>query len=336
MSNPDYSFWNLLKPVSDLTEAMSARIPFPDLYDQQLAAVDSQGRRHFLIPISAGDDALTDTRSRGVTVRTEELRVRNSFEDTPPTRYIDILCLDPSLYDGFNLIGFQIAETIAQGGLTETKAVGRVLSKWRYFWSRASASTLTRSEIIGLFTELWFICKWLLPYTDVGSVISSWRGPLQGRHDFQWPYLSVEAKGTTSVHGKRHWIHGLDQLSSPENGKLFLFSLQLREENGASSTLPSLVTMCHQSLEGNMEAMDIFDALLAEVGYFPDHEMEYNKLHFRVVDEGLYFVDGTFPRITESAFGEGIRPGVIAIDYEISLDGFEGNIVAKMPRDGLF
>jgi hypothetical protein len=336
MSNPDYSFWNLLESSPGSAGTMTARIPFPDLYDRQLAAIDSDGRRHYLISIPDETAPFSDVRSRGISVNTEELRIRGGQGKMGVTRYIDITCLDTSLYDGFDLVGYQIAETLSNGEITESEAVKRVLSRWRYFWSTVSGSMLSNSEIIGLFAELRFISRWLLPYMNAMTVISSWRGPLGGRHDFEWIDRSVEVKGTTSVHGRRHWVHGLEQLLPPENGKLFLFSLQLREEVGAAETLPGIIEECRNILKGSLEAMNLFEDLLAEAGYHPFHAAEYGRTHFRVVDETLYRVEGSFPRITGDALHELSISGVTEIDYEISLDGFDEYIITRKPISGLF
>lgn len=335
MNNPDYSFWGLLEPVSGPAGTMVARVPFPELCDHQLAAVDSDGRRHYLISISVDAKGVSDVKSRGIIVSTEELRIKGDQGDNATTRYIDILCLDPSLYDGFDLIGHQIAESLNRGGVTECEAVSRVLSRWRYFWGTTSSSILSRSEIIGLFSELRFISHWLLPCMDVREAIASWRGPQGGRHDFEWADKSVEAKGTTSVHGRRHWIHGLDQLMPPENGKLFLYSLVIREETGAYETLPGVIENCRELLVGNLEAADLFEYLLAESGYSPLHVSQYDRLHFRIVDEALYRVEGTFPRVTENALRELSISGITEIDYEISLDGFDEYIAARKPICGI-
>jgi len=335
MSVPDYSFWKLLQPVPGPVGTMIARVPFPDLSDRQLAAIDMDGRRHYLIAISDDAEAVFDVRSRGIKVNTEGLRIRRGTEDGGITRYIDILCTDPLLYDGFDLIGYQIAEALSHEEIAEAEAVKVVLSRWRYFWSTASRSLLSNNEIVGLFSEVRFISHWLLPYMDSRTAILSWRGPLGGRHDFQFEGKSVEVKGTTSIHGKRHWIHGLDQLQPPENGRLFLFSLQIREEVSASESLPGIIQDCRTILKENPDAMSLFEDLLAEAGYYQFHAAEYSHIHFRVVDEAMYRVEGTFPRITGNAFRELSITGITGIDYEISLDGFDDYIVAKKPIAGI-
>lgn len=336
MSNPDYNFWNLLQISAGPAGTMTARVPFPDLCDHQLAAIDSDGRRHFLVSIPDDVEPLSDIRSRGIRVNTEELRIRGRQEKSGASRYIDIMCLDPTLYDGFDLVGYQIAEALSRGGITEVQAVKQILSRWRYFWSTVSGSILSNNAIIGLFSELIFISRWLLPYMEPINVISSWRGPLGGRHDFEWINKSVEVKGTTSVHGRKHWVHGFEQLLPPENGKLFLFSLRIREENGTAETLPSVIEECRDLLKESFEAMNLFEDLLAEVGYYPVHALEYGRLHYRVVDAILYKVEGKFPRITEGGLNKLSTSGITQVDYEISLDGFDDYIVTREPMPGLF
>ena len=71
------------------------------------------------------------------------------------------------------------------------------------------------------------------------------------------------------MRGRVHRINGLNQLAPPENGELMFFSLRLREEGGASNTLPALVGTCRSLLEADAEALSGFESALVQVGYSP-------------------------------------------------------------------
>jgi hypothetical protein len=135
-------------------------------------------------------------------------------------------------------------------------------------------------------------------------------------------------KATTSVRGRIHRINGLDQLAPPENGELMLFSLRLREEAGASNTLPGLVAVCRAQMELEPDTLDLFEAALAQVNYSPTYEEEYAKLKLRIVDEGLYRVEQNFPRITAASFEAGVPSGVERVEYEINLGGCNHLLIA--------
>ena len=74
---------------------------------------------------------------------------------------------------------------------------------------------------------------------------------------------SVEVKSTTNIRGRIHQIHGLTQLENPDNGPLYLFSVNLREENGAINNLPGLIESCRKHLIGSEEGLAYFENALA-------------------------------------------------------------------------
>jgi hypothetical protein len=128
-----------------------------------------------------------------------------------------------------------------------------------------------------------------------------------------------------------HRINGIDQLALPEQGDLLLFSLRLREEAGATNSLPLVIGGFRAHLERDDEALGKFEAGLAQAGYSPAHEDEYSQLTLRLVAEGLYRVQGNFPRLTPAELGRGLPAGVEEVDYEINLGGFDHLIVAREP-----
>lgn len=211
--------------------------------------------------------------------------------------------------------------------------VKRVLAKWRRFWGLLPRTVLSKEEVIGLFAELWFFLVWLIPAAGSSTTVQRWRGPMGSRHDYEWPGRSVEVKATTSVRGRIHQINGLDQLSPPEHGELYLFSLQLREEAGADNTLLSLIAAILSQLNSDVDALSRFETILAQTGYSPVHDEEYAKLRLRIVAEGLYAVKNDFPRLSTEQFKNGIPAGIERVEYETNLNTFEHLIIARTPRE---
>lgn len=160
-----------------------------------------------------------------------------------------------------------------------------------------------------------------------------WRGPFGARHDFEWKGYSVEVKETTSTRGAIHRINGIDQLVPPSDGELFLFSLRLREEGGASNNLPTLVDSCRQQLAEHDDTSCRFESALVQLGYSSAHEEEYGCVRLRVAGQGVYAVRDDFPRLTASQLSSGVPAGVERVDYEINLAGFERLLVAERPHD---
>jgi len=281
-----------------------------------------------LVPVSENDEC-NDSQSRGLTVATRELIVVGS----EPTKYIDIICHDDSGHIIFDVIGKEIAEKLEKGKSHEI--ITNVISKWRHFWGQPLRELLTYEELIGLFAELWFLYHWLFPQVGYLDAVKRWRGPFSSRHDFEWKDKSVEVKATTNVQGRIHKIHGIEQLSPPENGNLLFFSLRIREEQGSNNTLPAFIASCQEKLKENLDALSIFENTLAVAGYSPLHDDEYSKFKFRIVDEKLYKVTDNFPRLTTNSFKDGLPSGIGYIEYVIDLDGFENLCLATSSKDGI-
>lgn len=333
MSGISQEVWSRLGTSRPIGESLTARIAAPNVTSRLLAALDAESRRHLLIQLQPEEVELYDDQSRGVSVATRELVVHEHGR----WRYLDICCNDASGYDALDLIGGEIANGLVVSSTTPAKLVELVLAKWRRFWGELPRQILSREEQLGLFAELWFLSTWLATHIGVDEAVVRWRGPFGARHDFEWTSRSIEVKATTSVRGRIHRINGLDQLAPPENGALMLFSLRLREEPGASNTLPGLIARCRSLLVSKPDSLDRFETALAQANYSPAYEEEYAKLKLRVVDEGLYRVEQDFPRITDNSFVSGVPSGVERIEYEINLGGCDHLLIAtdavEMPSD---
>ena len=308
--------WTRLAGERPQGETLRARRAAPDIAERLVAALDTESRRHLLILLQDGEDELEDRQSRGVMAWTRELTV----PEHAPGRYLDVVCLDAAGHEAFDLIGGEIAERLAAGQETAPQAVTRVLAKWRRFWGQLPRQMLSREEQLGLFAELWFLSVWLMPRVGAVEAVSRWRGPSGARHDFEWPTRAVEVKATTLTRGRIHRIHGLEQLAPPDKGDLLLFSLRLHEEGGATNTLLSVIAACRTILEADADALSRFESMLAQAGWSPAHADEYAKLRLRVVEEGLFRVEGDFPRLTPASLPSGVPKGVERVEYEINLD----------------
>jgi hypothetical protein len=298
-------------------QALWAKFAVPSVTERVLAAIDAEGWRHLLVLLEPGEVDLHDAQSRGITVSTRELVITGRESG----RYLDVLCCDGTGYDALDVIGGEIASRLAAGNESGPEVVSRVLSKWRRFWGQPIRRLLSREEQLGLFAELWFMCVWLIPSVGVEEAVKRWKGPMGSRHDFEWSGRSVEVKATTTVRGRVHRINGIDQLAPPEGGSLMMFSLQLREEAGATNTLPAILARCATLLEPHPEALGRFESCLDQAGYLRVDEEEYSKLRLRVVEEGLFTVSRDFPRITRVELGGHLPAGVETLEYEINLSG---------------
>jgi hypothetical protein len=316
--------WRALPAQSDVYAQLAAEAIVG--VDGAFLAVDHEGTRHLLLAADADGEPVSDERSRGIRAITRPLSVQGQ----PERQFIDVLCAVGGGQDVFNLVATAIVEQVAQGGDTRD-AVQNTLSRWRHFWGASPESGLTAQEVRGLFGELWFLAVWLLPHGH--DQLRHWLGPTGARHDFQWSALAVEAKATTSVRGHVHRINGLDQLDTPADGRLCLFSLRLREEATASNTLVSLIDRITAELGDDTDALDGFETRLMQTGYSPTQADLYAELRFRVINERLYEVTDDFPRLSAASFPYGLPSGIERVEYEINLDACPDVMIASSPSE---
>lgn len=311
--------WTRLSGERLQGEALWARRAAPDLSDRLIAALDAEGKRHFLVLLMSGEDEVQDSQSRGLGVVTRELAVPGHETG----RYLDVVCHDAAGHDAFDVIGGELASRLATGRENANECVVRVLAKWRRFWGQIPRQILSKDEQIGLFAELWFLSVWLFPKVGFAEAVKRWRGPFGSRHDFEWSGRSVEVKATTSTRGCVHHINGIDQLAPPFPGELLFFSLRMREEGGASNTLSSIVGSCRAQLASDPDSLGNFEKALMQARYSPAHDEEYEKTRLRIVEEALFRVSGNFPRLTVEELKAGLPSGVEGVEYRINVDGFK-------------
>jgi hypothetical protein len=323
---PSSDIWKKLETKLPSSDLLAARLIHPELSKNLYAGIDANKNRHLLISVSV-DDEYNDSKSRGLSVTTRDLIIHG----TESRHYIDITCHDNLGYTIFDVIANELAEKIDKDKPQEV--IANVISKWRYFWGQPPREMLSQDAVVGLFAELWFLYYWLFPQTDKLDAVNRWRGPFLSRHDFEWHGKSVEVKATTNSQNRIHRIHGIDQLSPPENGELFLFSLRIHEEQGSENTLPKIIALCLENLKDNVDALSKFENALAVAGYSPVHNDEYSKLRFRVGEGKLYKVTNEFPSLTVESFEAGIPNGVGMIEYSINLDGFDHLCIANSPDE---
>lgn len=307
--------WNHLAHERSLGDSLLARLAAPDTTDRLIAAVGAEGGRHLLIRLAGDEKGIQDRNSRGLGVETREL----TMSGHEPGSYLDIICHEPTGHEAFDLIGGEIADRLATGLETAPEVVARVIGKWRRFWGQVPRQLLSREEQLGLFAELHFLARWLIPKLGGEEALNRWRGPTGARNDFEWPGNGVEVKATTSTRGRIHRINGLEQLVPPADGRLLFFSLRLHEEASAEETLPLMADACRTVLSEDPATLGKFEDLLMRAGYSPAHEDEYSKTHLRIVEEGLFRVEEDFPRLTPASFPGGIPAGLERVEYEINL-----------------
>jgi hypothetical protein len=299
--------WGTLQPPES-PEAISGRRAMGMPRGQPVyLAVDAQERRHLLIQVPDNTVPLSQQRTRGLEVSASRYRVGSD----PEALYVDLVCIDQAQNPTFCAVAEDLLRVMARPHGRARDVIISALSRWRTFWSSGTEG-MSRERALKLFGELWFMRRWLAPVS--AGVLGRWQAADDARYDYQWPAVSVEVKATESkAHEEaQHLVSSLDQMDDPEEGRLFLFSLQLHEDSLALADL---------------------DRKLALQGYSAGDRTS-PAIRLRVVAERLYRVEDGFPRITRRTLQAGGLPaGVMKLGYTLDMGACQPWLVATAPTD---
>lgn len=183
---------------------------------------------------------------------------------------------------------------------------------WQAFMARHGSGGLSDAAVTGLVGELIFLRDELAPRVGLGAAIAMWAGPQGEPNDFALPGGFVEIKATTRQAPELIDISNADQLDD-SRGRILLGHVRLRLEGGGA-TLPRLAADIRQRLADEApQLLADFDGRLLAAGYLAAHDDLYIRgyRHDRI---DLFDVTGTFPRLTRSGLGAGIRACSYAIE----------------------
>lgn len=293
-------------------------------------AMDSRRRRHLLVqvPDDTAPFSQQETRSLEVTI------ARFQVGSNPESHYVDLICTDSAQHPTFSAIAQDLIRSLRKSPGPLRDSVVSALARWRAFWT-VKADGMNREDALGLFGELWFLRRWLGAVN--ASTVKRWQATDFARHDFQWPLASVEVKtaATQVVGAPVHRIASLEQLADPEQGQLYLFSLQVCDDALASNTLHSLVTSLAADLQADLQALSEFNDRLAARGYSPADQQAPTR-SLRILAERLYRVAQDFPRLTRQSFQPtGLPAGIRGMEYEIDLAVCDRWLLATQPHEGI-
>lgn len=275
-------------------------------------SVDSGGQRCVLLENDTTKAVKTSLfETKGVSASVEDLAIA----DKPVSSWIVVVCRDSRYWEPFLAFAKSLDQELAGKNEDNVTIVLRVLQRWRWLWS-VDPTRLTHEMVIGLVGELWFLLRW----AGISKALSSWTGPEGHLHDFAGGGLAVEVKTAQSsgLKGPVHKISNLQQLATPANGKLYLFSLTVAPDQSAGNSLSKLVDVGLKALENDPYQQDLFRKKLANAGLAGPVTKEHD-FSFRVLSEQIFDIDATFPALTESSFKNGIPPAVTAVSYELDL-----------------
>lgn len=302
--------WNILESTPSTSDSLTVReIEFADLpHGQPLFAIDSEKRRHLLIPISIDSRIVEDKQSAGV-----HLLANEWVDGIEQKRFADLICVKPHLNRLFDLILAEVFESITSDTEHPDRVIRKILTRWRELINQAPSELPSLSEIIGLFGEMWLLRE--LARFDA-RVVSLWVGPFGARHDLYNGKSALEVKSTILRSSKTITIHGHEQLQVSAGDELFLCFLRLEQLPTGGETISDLLEALISIGCDQLTLLKI----LGKQGLTIATLEELNSFHFRLLETRIYRVDDSFPRIVTTSFKEDRLPtGVISLEYNIDL-----------------
>lgn len=266
---------------------------------------------HLFVPVEPSDASGLPVRLNGLEVHERRVVLGHSTG-----LYVD-LASTPAYEAMFTVVAREVARSVAVQGVEGRKAAVRTIRRWQTFWRSPRGGALTRAQQVGLFGEVWWLHRVLIPALGPEAVYR-WTGPHGERHDFQGAVLHLESK-VTERELPLFRISGLDQLDPPDGKQLALATLQVREEAGAADGLVPEVLGCEQALQEHVAELETLRERLAAAGYRRESEPEWDPLRFRIRGADLHLVDDAFPRLTEARIEGGCPPGVSHVGYDLDL-----------------
>jgi hypothetical protein len=293
-----------------------ADLPVETINGRMAVAVDYDGHRHILVPISSHQKVRRGLDGPVLLLRKRPLEGENTYQT-----YADLGCLRVDVNDLFTILCAEILQAVDSVADNPIKALYRVLDRWKALF-QTKGTPLGPEQLSGLFAELTVLNRLL---EEDPSAHSLWRGPSGHRHDFTVETAAVEVKASMSSKGRRARIHGLDQLEAPDGGALRLAWYRL-QRNAVGQSLVELVEHALHLCDDELALL----GLLTEAGYLSSDSEHYGGVRFSIIEERWYTVDAEFPRLTSNDLATAAIPSaVLDVAYTIDLSGEPPNPLAQ-------
>lgn len=291
--------WAALKAAAPAA-GLTVEIVDPD-YPGCMFGVDEDGHLHLLIELGQ-DEAELPQELEGVVVQVIE--TDRAFLDVYAKCHYEMI---------FTPMVNQMLAGICVQGRKPIDAVVATIEEFRGAL-KPLKPTLSLTEQIGLFGEIWVLKNVLLP-TIGARACGLWSGPDSERHDFTGMCLHIEVKTTTKSEDK-HEISRIDQLRAPEGKQLLFASIQLERTEGGAMTLACLIDEVLGALEKNGRAIDTFEGKLAKLGWHDGLRQSSELKKFNLREAQFFLVEGSFPRLPDDY----VPPrGITSIRYTIDV-----------------
>lgn len=269
-------------------------------------ALGRNGEACILLPLAGGENPYLVKGAPALSVE-----IATFVEARRPKRFLALTCLVEELEAVFVRVAEQILERV-KNGVGSVEAAHLTVEEFRRLLLRASARDVSLSRVAGLVGEL-LVLKRLIDRS--ASAWETWRGPAGARHDFCRGNTAMEVKVTLGRGRTSVSIHGLEQLSEPSGGKLYLQHFELEQ---VADGLLSVSALGNAVLSAS-QSPDAVRELLLAVGCADVDDPAWNSASFRSEGEALYEILPGFPRLVSSMLSEGATAGLSGVHYNVEL-----------------
>ena len=250
-----------------------------------------------------------------------DVQVSEYSERGRATRFLDLTCLVHELETVFGEVAEQILLRVKRG-MPSIEAARSTIEEFRSLLTRSPEAAVARGKIAGLIGEL-LVLKRLLDRSP--EAWRSWNGPASDRHDFSRGANALEVKVTTKKGKTAITVNGLEQLSEPAGGHLYLQHFELE---AAATGMLTVSGLAHAVFAAASQPDRIREYLLAIGCHNPEDEA-WNMVAFRLERESLYQVRDGFPRVVPALFSTGSAPaGVSDMTYLADLSAASDFLLA--------
>ena len=174
------------------------------------------------------------------------------------------------------------------------------LRQWQAFLTVAREGLSVEAQR-GLFGELLFLGRVLVPALGARAAVQGWKGAARAQQDFQFPRGAVEVKTTSAVVPESVQITSERQLDDRGAGALFLHVIIVDDREVAPApgapgeTLADIVSLTRSLVDGDASARVALDEGLLCAGWLDANAARYDARRLTVRSQLSFHVREGFP-----------------------------------------
>jgi hypothetical protein len=292
--------------------------------DLRIAVIEPQGTRTLLLRVKRSVIEFIREYPKSEGFQVELVRLSGDSQD-----YVTLqLTLAQNRYsDIFTALVNDVIEGVSEK-LSEEAGVEEFvvrLRRWQAFLRVNQPEGLSELAQQGLYGELWFLRRVVLPHLALMNGLRSWTAPKATQQDFQFPRCAVEVKTTSAKQHQTLAIASERQLDDTTIQTIVLLHLSLDVRQSQGETLPAMVASIRALVANDAVAKDELENLLFEVGYLDIHTARYDNIEYIIREFNYFKVGEDFPKIIESD----LRTGVGDVRYTISVAACRRFIISE-------